>query len=52
MIAIFAKIARGLMTRYIIDNNVNTIEDIKGFNYEGYGFSESMSTDTELVFIR
>lgn len=48
----FAKLARGYMTRYIIDTNANTIDDIKGFNYEGYGFSESMSTDTELVFIR
>lgn len=48
----FAKLARGYMTRYIIDTNANTIDDIKGFNYEGYGFSESMSTETELVFIR
>ena len=48
----FAKLARGYMTRYIIDTNANTIDDIKGFNYEGYGFSESMSTKTELVFIR
>lgn len=48
----FAKLARGYMTRYIIDTDANTIDDIKGFNYEGYGFSESMSTDTELVFIR
>lgn len=48
----FAKLARGYMTRYIIDTNANTIEDVKGFNYEGYGFSEAMSTETELVFIR
>lgn len=48
----FAKLARGFMTRYIIDTNAQTLDDIKGFNYEGYGFSESMSTDTELVFIR
>jgi hypothetical protein len=52
MIGFFAKLARGYMTRYIIDTNANTIEDIRGFNYEGYGFSEAMSTDTELVFIR
>ncbi len=51
-IAIFAKLARGLMTRYIIDTNANTVDDIKGFNYEGYGFSEPMSSKTELVFIR
>ena len=48
----FAKLARGFMARYIIDTNANTIDDVKGFNYEGYGFSDSMSTDTELVFIR
>ncbi len=48
----FAKLARGYMTRYIIDTDAHTIEDLKGFNYEGYGFSEEMSTATELVFIR
>jgi len=48
----FAKLARGYMTRYIIDTNANTIDDLKGFNYEGYGFSEAMSSETELVFIR
>lgn len=48
----FAKLARGYMTRYIIDTDAKTLDDIKGFNYEGYGFSEEMSTDTELVFIR
>lgn len=48
----FAKLARGYMTRYILDTNANTIEDIKGFNYEGYGFSEELSTKNELVFTR
>jgi len=48
----FAKLARGYMTRYIIDTNAKILDDIKGFKYEGYGFSESMSTETELTFIR
>jgi cytoplasmic iron level regulating protein YaaA (DUF328/UPF0246 family) len=47
----FAKLARGYMTRYIIDANAKTLEDIKGFNYQGYGFSETMSSSTEVVFI-
>ena len=51
-IAIFAKLARGLMSRYIIDTNAKTIDDIKGFNYEGYGFDANLSTETELVFTR
>jgi len=48
----FAKLARGYMTRYVIDTDAKTVDDLKGFNYEGYGFSHSMSTDAELVFIR
>jgi hypothetical protein len=40
------------MARYVIDTNAKTVDDIKAFNYEGYNFSEPMSTDTELVFIR
>lgn len=48
----YAKMARGYMTRYIIDTNAKTIDDLKGFNYEGYGFSEEMSNMNELVFTR
>ncbi|TBN05577.1 peroxide stress protein YaaA [Hyunsoonleella flava] len=52
VISFFAKEARGAMARYIIDTNAQTIEDLKGFNYMDYGFSEDMSTNTDLVFIR
>jgi hypothetical protein len=48
----FAKLARGYMTRYLVDVNAKTLDDVKGFHYEGYGFSEATSTETELVFIR
>jgi len=48
----YAKKARGLMVRYIVDNNVNSLDELKGFNTEGYGFSETLSTETELVFTR
>ena len=48
----FAKKARGLMVRYIIDNNVKTIEELKGFDVDNYRFSEEMSSETELVFTR
>ena len=51
-IAIFSKLARGLMTRYIIDNNAQSVDDLKGFNTNGYGFSEQMSSSNELVFTR
>ncbi|WP_274476061.1 peroxide stress protein YaaA [Mangrovimonas aestuarii] len=48
----YAKLARGYMARYVIDTDANTMDDLKGFNYEGYGYSEEMSSDSELVFIR
>jgi len=48
----YAKLARGYMVRYIIDNDINTIEDLKGFTTEGYAFDANLSTDTELVFTR
>jgi len=51
-IAIFSKLARGLMTRYVIDTNAKTIEDVKGFDLENYRFTEALSSDTELVFTR
>lgn len=52
MISFFAKKARGMMVRYIIDNDIETVEDLKGFNYDGYGFDANLSTEKELVFTR
>ncbi|GLB52102.1 UPF0246 protein [Neptunitalea chrysea] len=53
IISFYAKKARGSMVRYIIDNNVTTLEELKGFNYDGYGFSEEYTTKkNELVFVR
>ena len=48
----FAKLARGLMLRYIIDHKVEDIDGIKGFNSNGYGYDANLSTETELVFTR
>lgn len=48
----FAKLARGLMVRYIIDNNIDTIDGLKSFDVKGYAFDSNISTDTELVFTR
>ena len=52
MISFFAKKARGMMVRYIIDTNAETLDDIKGFNYEDYALDANLSTDTTLVFTR
>ena len=52
IISFFAKKARGLMVRYIIDTNAETIEDLKGFNYEGYSFDSNLSKGNSLIFTR
>jgi len=52
MISFFAKKARGMMVRYILDTNAETIDDLKGFNYEGYAFDANLSSGNKLVFTR
>jgi len=51
-IAIFSKKARGMMTRFIIDNNITYINDLKSFNYDGYMFHESLSSKNVFIFTR
>ena len=48
----FAKRARGLMVRYIIDNDIESIDGLKQFNTRGYAFDANLSTDKDLVFTR
>lgn len=53
IISFYAKKARGAMVRYIVDKDVKTLEDLKGFDYDDYIFSEShTSKKNEPVFIR
>lgn len=52
MVSFFAKKARGLMVRYIIDKNVKTLKGLKGFNYDGYNFDPKLSKGNTLVFTR
>lgn len=52
VISFYAKKARGLMSRFIIKNNINQSNDIKSFNLEGYQFDSKRSTELEWFFIR
>jgi cytoplasmic iron level regulating protein YaaA (DUF328/UPF0246 family) len=52
IISFYAKKARGLMARYIIDNEITDIAQLKRFDYAGYYFDEESSTATEFVFKR
>lgn len=48
----FAKRARGLMVRYIIDNDIENVEEIKLFDVNGYAYDSNMSSASEFVFTR
>jgi len=52
IISFYAKKARGLMTRWIIQNKVTDHEDLVNFNSDGYKYSKSESTRTVPVFLR
>lgn len=53
IISFFAKKARGSITRYVIDNNINTLEGIKAFDLDGYAYSEQYTEkENEPVFVR
>jgi cytoplasmic iron level regulating protein YaaA (DUF328/UPF0246 family) len=51
-IAIFSKRARGLMTRYVIDNKVESVDELKQFSLDKYRFSDKLSSGNELIFTR
>ncbi|HJV78301.1 MAG TPA: peroxide stress protein YaaA [Paludibacter sp.] len=51
-IVMYIKKARGMMVRYVIENRIENVEDLKGFNAEGYWFSPQLSTENKLVFTR
>lgn len=53
VISFFAKKARGSMVRYIEDTQAESLDAIKGFNRDGYQYSEQHTTkDNEPVFVR
>lgn len=52
VISFYAKKARGLMVRYIIDHDIETIEGLKQFNYDNYQLDSTLSKNNKLVFTR
>ena len=52
IISFYAKRARGLMARYIIQNQIQKPEELKGFCSEGYVYNEILSNTGDLVFTR
>ena len=52
MIGVYAKKARGSLSRFIIQNQLTDPEDIKDYAMDGYRYNESMSKDNTWVFSR
>ncbi|WDE12778.1 peroxide stress protein YaaA [Thalassomonas haliotis] len=52
MISFYAKKARGLMARYIIQNRLTEVGQLKGFDLGGYQYSEAFSKGNDWVFTR
>lgn len=52
VISFYAKKARGLMARFVIEQQIQQVEDLKAFNSEGYYFDAENSNAKELVFKR
>lgn len=51
-IVIYTKKARGLMARYIIQNQINQLKDLQQFDAADYWYNEDLSSEYKLVFCR
>ncbi|MFC3114559.1 peroxide stress protein YaaA [Cellvibrio fontiphilus] len=52
IISFFAKKARGMMSAYIVQNQLSDVEQLKSFDTAGYAFNKAMSSPQEWVFTR
>jgi cytoplasmic iron level regulating protein YaaA (DUF328/UPF0246 family) len=52
IISFYAKRARGLMARYVVENRITDVEGLKGFNLDGYRYAASESKPEKPLFRR
>ena len=52
VVGLFAKRARGMMSRFIMQNKITKPADLKSFTETGYRFSSKLTSSNELVFLR
>lgn len=52
IVALFAKRARGMMARYIVENHIESAQDMAGFDKAGYTYRPELSSPTEFIFAR
>jgi uncharacterized protein len=52
IIGLFAKKARGSMSRFIIKNRITEPEQIKTYSEDGYEYADNLSSEKEWIFVR
>ena len=52
MVMMYAKNARGKMARFLIQNELSDIDDLKHYNLDGYSYDAMHSTQDEWYFVR
>ncbi|GAF02488.1 peroxide stress protein YaaA [Saccharicrinis fermentans] len=52
MISFYAKKARGMMVRFIVQNRIEDPEELKAFDMEGYYYNAQLSKGNQPVFTR
>ena len=52
VISFYAKKARGTMARFIIQNRLTKVDELKSFDIDGYKYQSDQSTDKNLSFVR
>lgn len=52
IISIYAKKARGLMSNFIVNNQIENVDELKLFDHEGYYYNDVLSKQNEIVFTR
>ena len=51
-VGVHAKMARGAMARYIIQNRIDRQEDLTGFDELGFAFAPSLSNDAVYTYVQ
>ena len=51
-IVIYAKMARGQMTRYIVKNRITNPDALKDFTWEGFRYREDISSENNWIFLQ
>lgn len=52
IVMMYAKHARGAMARWLIQNEISDVEELKNYQVDGYLFDENLSNDSDWIFTR